>query len=385
MRLLVQFGCSILTSLVIFGCGTASSSNHSSPTGGASNAAQGGSSSIETGGAASDASAGMSSSGGDANTIIPCTLPAAGAAGVDGGDFVPVSKPSGTPGNLKVLNWAGFKGAVTYTFDDANSSQLTNYPALKALGVRKTFYLITSKIDATNRGDWAQILDDGNELGNHTVTHPQTGTANEVDGATNFIINTFGVRPWTMAAPYGDGSYVPLATTRFLINRGVSPALILPNDSSNPFNLPCYIPPQAGTAATDFNPIISSAESGGGWRVVLVHGFIGGTDSAYQPVSIDEFVAGVNYAKGLGDLWIDSMVNVGAYWRGQKAFSSTTPTASGDNTTWAWTLPDNFPPGKCLRVTVDGGTLTQNGAPLNWDSHGYYEISLDTGSLMLSP
>jgi peptidoglycan/xylan/chitin deacetylase (PgdA/CDA1 family) len=330
-------------------------------------------------------SAGTSSDAGDASSVVDCGLPAAGGPSLDGGAFAPVAKPSGTPGNLKVLNWAGFKGAVTYTFDDANSSQLTNYAALNGLGVRMTFYLITSKIDSTNRDSWAQVLKDGHELGNHTVTHPQTGTALEVDGATNFIENTFGVRPWTMAAPYGDGSYVTLATTRFLINRGVSPALILPNDNSNPFNLPCYIPPQGGTSVTDFNPIIDSAESGGGWRVVLVHGFTGGTDGAFQPVSIDEFVAGANHAKGFGNLWIDSMVNVGAYWRGQKTFSGVSPTTSGNSTTWTWTLPDNFPPGKCLRVNVDGGTLTQNGTALNWDSHGYYEISLDTGSLTLSP
>jgi len=365
---------SLLVSLVLLGCGSGSSSNHTGTTGGSSNGAQGGASSV-TGGTTNGGSAGTSTN--DASTGIDCALPAAGSAGV--------AKPLGVPGNLKVLNWAGYKGAVTYTFDDANSSQLTNYAALNALGVHMTFYLITSNIDSTNRSSWAQVLADGHELGNHTVTHPQTGTAPEVDGATNTIKNTFGVRPWTMAAPYGDSSYVALAQTRFLINRGVNNALILPNDSSNPFNLPCYIPPQAGTAAANFNPQIDSAETGGGWRVLLVHGFTGGTDSAYQPVSIDEFVAGVNHAKDLSDLWIDSMVDVGAYWRGQKTFSGITPTTSGDNTTWTWTLPDNFPPGKCLRVTVDGGTLTQAGTALDWDSHGYYEISLDAGSLTLSP
>jgi hypothetical protein len=50
-------------------------------------------------------------------------------------------------------------------------------------------------------------------------------------------------------------------------------------------------------------------------------------------------------------------------------------------TTWRWTLPPNFPPGRKLRVVVDGGTLTQNGMPLSWDRHGYYEVALDAQSL----
>jgi hypothetical protein len=119
---------------------------------------------------------------------------------------------------------------------------------------------------------------------------------------------------------------------------------------------------------------------------VLVHGFSGGTDGAYQPISIDEFVASVNHAKSLGDVWIDSVVNVGAYWRAQKMFAAIAPTVSGNSKTWTWTLPPHFPPGKILRVKVGGGTLTQpGGRTLAWDDHGYYEVALDAGSLTLSP
>ncbi len=375
MRIFVAH--SLMVSLVFLACGTGSSNNHSGTTGGASNSANGGSSSVDSGGTTSGGDAGTSVDAGGALAVIDYTLAAAGSPGV--------AKPSGTPGNLQVLNWAGFKGAVTYTFDDANSSQLDNYSALNGLGVRMTFYLITDKINASNTSSWAQVLSDGHELGNHTVLHLQTATALQIDNATAAIEQDFGVRPWTFAAPYGDPSYVPFAQTRFLVNRGVSNALVMPNDSTNPFNLPCFIPPQNGTATTDFNPQIDSAESSGGWRIVLVHGFTGGTDSAYQPVSIDEFVTGVDHAKSLGDLWIDSMVVVASYWRGQATFSSVTPTTAGDVTTWTWSLPDNFPPLMRLRVKVDGGTLSQNGTALDWDSHGYYEISLDTGSLTLSP
>jgi hypothetical protein len=118
---------------------------------------------------------------------------------------------------------------------------------------------------------------------------------------------------------------------------------------------------------------------------VLVHGFAGGSDGAYQPVDIGEFTASVTHAKSLGNMWIDSMVNVAAYWRAQKLLSTAAPTTSGSDKIWNWTLPQNFPPGKCLRVKVDGGTVKQGNKTLEWDSHGYYEIALDAGSVTVSP
>lgn len=312
--------------------------------------------------------------GNDTTVVLDCGLPVPATTGV--------AKPSGTAGNLKVVDWAGFKGAVTYTFDDANSSQISNYAALQALGVHMTFYLQTGKSEASN-AIWTQALHDGHELGNHTKSHAQTASAEDIDAAQQFIKDKFGVTAWTMAAPYGDASYVTAAKGKFIINRGVSNSLIAPNGNSDPYNLPCYIPPQDATASA-FNEQIDSAQSGGGWRVVLVHGFTGGSDSAYQPVSIDEFTAGVEHAKSLGNMWIDSMVNVGSYWLGQKLVSATQATSSGSEQTYTWTLPSVFPPGKCLRVTVDGGTVKQGGKTLSWDSHGYYEISLDAGSLTIT-
>ena len=93
----------------------------------------------------------------------------------------------------------------------------------------------------------------------------------------------------------------------------------------------------------------------------------------------------IDHARSLADVWIDTVASIGAYWRGQKVFSAAAPVTSGTATTWTWTLPPHFPPGKHLRVTVDGGTLAQRGTALPWVTRGYYEISLDAGSLSWSP
>lgn len=291
--------------------------------------------------------------------------------------------PSGEVGGLQIVNWAGAAFAASYTFDDSNSSQISAYADLQALGVPMTFYLQTGK-DESSDAVWAQALEDGHELGNHTESHQQTGTGVDIDAATMFIEETFGVAPMTMAAPYGDDSYIPLAEERFFINRGVPGGSLSPGDSRNPFDLPCYVPAKDALATT-LNGVMDTARSGGKWQLMLVHGFTGGSDAAYQPVALSEFLAHVEYTKSLGDGWIDTVVAVGAYYLGQRAVAAAETATEGESTTWTWTLPDHFPADKCIRVVVDGGTLTQAGEAVPWDEHGYYEIDLDAGSLTLAP
>jgi peptidoglycan/xylan/chitin deacetylase (PgdA/CDA1 family) len=296
-----------------------------------------------------------------------------------------VPRPNGAPGAVTVLDWAGFRAAVSYTFDDTNSSQIQHYAELQALGVPMTFYLITGKTPEFSDPTWARAVQDGHEIGSHSRRHAHTATDADLDASNADLRETLGITAYTMAAPYGDGSYMPFAASRYLINRGVVNGQIAPNDDTDPYDIFCYVPP-AGAKAEALNAQIDAVRDARRWATVLVHGFTGGTDAAYQPIAIAEFITSVNHAKSFGDLWIDSVVNVGAYWRAQKLFAGITPTAEGNSKTWTWHLPPHFPPGKVLRVKIDGGTLTQpGGRPLAWDEHGYYEVALDAGSLTLSP
>jgi hypothetical protein len=186
-----------------------------------------------------------------------------------------------------------------------------------------------------------------------------------------------------MASPFGDGSYPPLAPDRFLANRGVVSGLVGPDGAADPFNLHCYVPPARARAAA-FDHEVDAAREAGKWLIVLVHGFTGGSDGAYQAVDLGEFTASVKHAQAFGDLWLDSLVNVAAYWRGGKLLSGLSPTTSGGATNWTWTLPPHFPRGKLLRVKTTGGTLSQAGKPLAWSENGYYEVALDAGALTLS-
>jgi peptidoglycan/xylan/chitin deacetylase (PgdA/CDA1 family) len=311
-----------------------------------------------------------------------------------------VARPSGTPGNLKVVHWAGFKSAASYTFDDAQPSQVEHYADLQATGVRMTFYITSSSSTSAAGFDstFTQAVQDGHEMGNHTVHHCRvdlTGCSNmgsvpasvdaELDDCTSYIAGHFGQSAvWTAASPFGDSGWDAPDMMRFFINRGVGSGTVAPNDSTDPFNLPCHAATEGETAAS-FNSALDGAESAGRWLIFLIHTINPTSANWYAPIDVSVITDSITHAKSLGDMWIDSMVNVGAYWRAEKLLSGAAPTTSGSDQTWTWTLPTGFPPGRRLRITVDGGTPSQNGAPLTWDPHGYYEIALDARSLTLSP
>lgn len=380
---------------IVVGCGSSSNSKNSASGGadavGGSDGAGGNTDdTVDTSAGGGDAAGGTSSvdnsAGGDNATggaggpvDYSCkNLPAPiGSAGV--------AKPSGTAGNLKVINWAGYTGAVSFTFDDQTTSQMAAYPTLNALGVKYTFYVV-SGWGLTN-ANLAQAVADGHEIGNHSASHTTTITAADIDNATTAIQQKFGVTPYTFAAPNGTNGasgWEQYAKTRFIIDRGVSNGQMKPNDNVDQWNSFCYLPPAAETAANMQKEILT-AQTNGAWKTMLVHGFTVPADSAYHPVVLEDFTATVQYAKALGNLWLDKVMNIGAYWVGQKLVTKATPTASGSDQVYSWTWPSFYPPNSCVRVTVDGGTLKQNGTELPWDEHGYYEVSLNAGSLTLSP
>lgn len=322
-----------------------------------------------------------------------------------------VPRPSGTPGNLKVLDWAGFKSAVSYTFDDGQPSQIEHYAELQAAGVRLTFFVNSGS--ATWQADFvttfSQAVRDGHEIGNHTAHHCHadpdgtlyTGTstqraacagtspAAELDGCTAFITSQLGApHVWTSAWPFGDVGFAAAASERFFLNRGAWNGTVAPNDETDPFNLPIWGPAEHDTVER-FDAEIDRAHASDRWIILLLHSLAPTSAPWYATVDVSAVTGSIAHAKSLGDVWIDSLVNVGAYWRAQKLIAALTPAVSGTTQAptwiWTWKLPEHFPAGKHLRVRVDGGTLAQGGSALAWDGHGYYQVALDAGSLTLSP
>ena len=331
---------------------------------------------------------------------------AATDAGSDGGtgvwaqpDAVPtppttgVAKPSADTDspNLRVLPWAGFTAAISYTFDDSQPSQKEHWPELKATGVPLTFFINPSgKSQAGYTETWTEVAASGAEIGNHTWTHchaalsdcTPVGTAEqEIDQTSDYIVQQLAVPAViSFASPFGDTGWNQYASSRFLLGRGVQGGMIAPSGAADWYNLPC-IGVTEGQTAQNFNASIDSALAQGKWAIFLFHSIRPTSNDWYAGVEIADITQSLEHAVSLGEVWADTMGAVGAYVRAQQMFEALTP---ADNT-WTWSLPEHFPPGKLLRVQVDGGSLSQAGHELSWDDHGYYEVALDTGKLTWAP
>jgi len=321
--------------------------------------------------------------------VSPCDLPNIGNGGV--------ARPTGSSGNLSVLDWAGFESAVSWSYDDAQPSHIEHYAALSATGVRQTFYLSTGDGNRANlEATWARAVQDGHELGNHTAHHCHANgdgcsfgawagsIGAEFDQCTAFITQNYPQEAvWTSASPFGDSGYDHEAQSRFFLNRGVKSGSIGPNDATDPFELPCHMA-VSDESADSFNRVILAAKSARKWVIMLIHSVNPTNAKWYNPVDLEAITSSIAATKELGTVWQDSVVNVGAYWMGQRVVLAGSTRQDGNSLIRSWTLPKHFPRGRCLRVKVDGGVLRQNGREIAWNDHGYYEIALDAGSLTLS-
>ena len=339
------------------------------------------------GGVGSSASGGSTSGG--ATAAPPGKLPVPPGPG-------DAPAPSGATANLRVLPWAGFASAVSYTFDDSQPSQIDHFAELAATGVRMTFYVNPSgKSYAGYVATWQEAIAQGHEIGNHTVNHCHADLADcsgaletldlEIDECSSYIVSELGQPSvWTFAYPFGDTGYQASASKRFFLARGVNSGTIAPNGTTNPHNLP-VIPAVGGEAASVFNGHIDTASEQGRWLIFLFHSVLPTAQNWYAGVELASITESIEHAKALENVWLDSVVEIGAYWLGQRSFEASTPTTEGETITWTWELPAHFPAGRVLRVAVDGGTLSQGGESLAWDGHGYYEVALDAGALTWTP
>jgi hypothetical protein len=273
-------------------------------------------------------------------------------------------------GGLKVLDWAGFKGAASFTFDDNTPSQLANYNALKATGAHFTWFLIASSAGS----GYKATIADGQEIANHTQTHPQTASQTEVSNGQSTLKTNYGVDVHSMAAPNCADAWAAFASPAKLFqNRGpcgTGVATVSPRDGTDPFKLPAYLPAQGEASAT-----MSASISAGKWRIFVIHGF-DSQNGTYQPVPIANVTGSMSKAVSDG-YWVEGITNVGAYWAGQKLIPASATTSA------TWSLPANFPPNMCVRITTTGGTVKQKGETIAWDAHGYYQISLDAGAVTI--
>jgi peptidoglycan/xylan/chitin deacetylase (PgdA/CDA1 family) len=195
-----------------------------------------------------------------------------------------------------IFQWPGNKrAAISLTFDDARLSQPdTGFALLESFDAKATFYVSFGSLE--KRLDrWKLAIEQGHEIGNHSVTHPCSGNfpwarskaledftldrmETEMLDANARIHSLLGVTPTTFAYPCGQKfvgrgehtkSYVALVAKHFKAGRGF-------RDEST--NDPAFCDPAQlfgvdldNLSFDELLPVVNQTVDRGGWLVLAGH------------------------------------------------------------------------------------------------------------------
>ena len=206
------------------------------------------------------------------------------------------------------------KTIVSLTFDDGNADQLAAEQVMKAHGLVGTFFITTGWIDTASyltQSNLHAMAADGNEIGGHTVTHPDlttvssaTATAEVCGGRTTLAGWGFAVT--NFAYPFAAEN---AALEKIVKNCGYTSARNLGDIRSPASCATCpyaeTIPPANpyNTAAPDevdstwtlqnLQDLVTNAEThNGGWVQLTFHHIAIGTDPTLtiSPALFEQFV-----------------------------------------------------------------------------------------------
>jgi peptidoglycan/xylan/chitin deacetylase (PgdA/CDA1 family) len=188
----------------------------------------------------------------------------------------------------------GRRGAVSLTYDDGLNSQLDNaVPELQRLGLKATFFL-TEDNAHWRLSDWEALAHDGNEVANHTMTHPcalsgySAGRFEhaEIDRMEGYLDSHFGAdRARTFAYPCGylgigkGGRHARYARYRRVLERdGVVAARTTaggpnrPQEAvTDPLHLHAFEPTYEGDGVAPAIRYLNETVAQGGWAILVFH------------------------------------------------------------------------------------------------------------------
>ncbi|MBV8475122.1 MAG: polysaccharide deacetylase family protein [Acidobacteria bacterium] len=298
---------------------------------------------------------------------------------------------------IKVLPWDNHPAAISLTFDDARPVQLdVAVPELNKRHLHATFFVIVSKL--TRLDDWRKVQHAGHEIGNHSLTHPHPDGLSkgdeelQIEDAKRFLDSNFQSDILTFAYPYAEisaGFSYWVKRYNFAARgwRGDNNLLYVAADNDPDwYNLPS----QPTNTQYDFDVYkswVDHALSINAWTTLQIHG-IGDVSTGYEPIPTATFISLLNYLRVEQDkgLWVAPFGEVAAYLRAQRVIEKSQPQLANQDETIRWDLPQPFPKGVVLKVTLRGQDrcrLFQGGHELRRGKDGTYPLSFDAKELVI--
>ncbi|ALI98945.1 hypothetical protein DC20_08090 [Rufibacter tibetensis] len=230
----------------------------------------------------------------------------------------------------EVATWQGFKpAAVSYTFDDNTSKQLT-----VALPLFNQYNFKTTLFTVTNWGpNWVGLrtaAQNGHEVASHTVSHASLNTLSVMGQETELqqsqtTINTNIPEAKCITIAYPNCNMGDVATIqKYYLAGRVCSGQIGPSTPGNFYQISSIIAGAQGAVKTaaDFNAQVTSAKNSRGWCVFLMHGI--DNDGGYSPLASAELASHLSYMNtNAADYWVATFANVVKYIKERNAVSLT--------------------------------------------------------------
>lgn len=237
-----------------------------------------------------------------------------------------ISSSAQVPPRYTIATWHGFKkAAVTYTFDDNTSKQLT-----VAIPIFDEYEFPATLFTVTNWGpNWTllnQAAANGHEVASHTESHPSLNTLTVANQETQLhqsqsIINSnvTNQKCLTIAYPNCNVGDIPTIQKYYMAGR-ICSGTIVSATPADLYRISSIIVGSQGAVKTaaDFETRVTSAKNSGGWCVFLLHGI--DDDGGYSPVPSSEITTHLQYMdNNRGDYWVASFVSVVKYIQEREA------------------------------------------------------------------
>ncbi|WP_295684677.1 polysaccharide deacetylase family protein [uncultured Fibrobacter sp.] len=282
-------------------------------------------------------------------------------------------------GPITTVPWDGHPGAVSFTFDDCEISQLNNLGEYfdKNDDIKVTFFL-TGGMNAGNQSKYFPMVEKGHEIGNHSKTHADLTNTNNLKGeVTDYkhdLEQRSGAEVISFATPYcyyNDAVEAEIAKEH-IVNRNCQGATKYKWDEEpiwERISSDCY---QGNTQQSKGN--MSEAKQKNAWTVQLNHGVTGG--GGYS-ISKNDMISIMDEAKAQG-LWRAPMGRVAAYYRAHFVIDKATSTDIDGGFKVTWKSPHSaMPKSVPLRVKIEGAegkTVKQKGKEVKAEDDGSFVI-----------
>jgi peptidoglycan/xylan/chitin deacetylase (PgdA/CDA1 family) len=277
-----------------------------------------------------------------------------------------------------VCNWDNNrKAAIVLTFDDWSPGQCPiATPELLKRNLNATFFIITNNVQTWDNCYWPQVLQEvtnGNEIGNHTYTHPYLSKLNtwavapsgippyatltdqitrEVGGAKKTLEQYITNQPiLTFAYPFGDYNTQVLDSIiadGHICARGVTPPTNFTYNfavnAGDYYNLNTY-PMSSSVSLASFYGQVQNVMNGGGLLTYLYHSLDNGSEygdnwySQVQQSALQKQLDTLVYVKD--KVWVTTLVQAIKYHK-EKRCASLTQTQAPDGSTWKLLLTDTL-------------------------------------------